>query len=321
MKAVFIRRFGGNEVLEIGELPDPVPGRGELLIRVRAASVNPRDWMIRSGTYPFRFTLPRAPIVLGGDFAGEVAGPGHGIGGFRRGERVYGMQRAFGGFGAFAEYVIARPGILARIPRSLDFEYAAAVPLAALTAWHGLHASARLSPGQTVLINGAAGGVGSFAVQLAAAAGAEVTGVCSRDNVDFVRDLGATHVVDYGAENFLERNCRWDVIFDAIGKETWVKCRRRIAAGGCYLTTVPKSADMLAAVGTWVRARFTRSAPRCGLILARSRADRLEAVSRLIEEGRVRVPVEAVLELDQVAEAFTRSRTFHTRGKLVLRVP
>jgi len=321
MKAVYIRRFGGNEVLEIGDLPDPVPGRGELLVRVRAVSVNPRDWMIRSGTYPFRFTLPRFPIVLGGDFAGEVAGPGDTAGGFRRGERVYGMQRAFGGFGAFADYVAVRPGILARIPETLDFEHAAAVPLAALTAWHGLYASARLSAGQTVLVNGAAGGVGSFAVQLAAAAGAEVTGVCSQGNMDFVRDLGAARVIDYRAESFLDRDCRWDVIFDAVGTETWQRCRTRVAPGGWYLTTVPKRADILAAISTAVRGRITRGAPRCGLILARSRGDRLEAISRLIEAGRVRVPVEAVMGLHQVADALARSRTFHTRGKLVLRVP
>ena len=128
MKAIFIRRCGGNEVLEYGELPEPAPGRGEVLVRVRAAAVNPRDWMVRSGTYPFQFTVPRFPVILGGDFAGEVAALGDGVEGFALGERVYGMQRAFGGFGAFAQYVVARQDLLARIPPALDFEHAAAVP-------------------------------------------------------------------------------------------------------------------------------------------------------------------------------------------------
>lgn len=321
MKAVFIRRFGGNEVLEIGEAPDPVPARGELVVRVRAASVNPRDWMVRSGTYPFRFTLPEFPIVLGGDFAGEVAELGPGVRGFRPGERVYGMQRAFGGFGAFAELIAVRPAVLAPIPAVLDFEHAAAVPLASLTAWHGLHQIARISPGRRVLVNGAAGGVGSFAVQLAAAAGAEVTGVCSRRNLDFVRGLGAGEAIDYGAENFLCMDRRWDLIFDAIGRETWAGCRPRLSSRGWYLTTVPKPADLAAAVTTALGRRVRPGAPRCAVILARSSGRRLRAVSRLIDEGRVRVPVEAVLGLDRAAEALDRSRTFHTRGKLVLRIP
>jgi len=321
MKAVYIRRFGGNDVLEIGELPDPAPGRGELLVRVRAAAVNPRDWMIRSGTYPFRFTLPRFPVTLGGDFAGEVAEFGKGATGFSPGDRVYGMQRAFGGFGAFAEYIVVRPALLARIPATLDFEHAAAVPLAALTAWHGLHANAGVQPGQTVLVNGAAGGVGSFAVQLAVAAGAKVTGVCSRDNLDFVLGLGAADVIDYRAESFLDSCRRWDVIFDAIGRETWARCRNRLARAGRYLTTVPKRADILAALATSLSGRVFREAPRCALILARSRGDRLEAVSRLIEAGRIRVHVEEVFGLEETAVALARSRTFRTRGKLVLRVP
>ena len=166
MKAVFIRRCGGNEVLEYGDLPKPTPGRGEVLVRVRAAAVNPRDWMVRSGTYPFQFTVPRFPVILGGDFAGEVAALGDGVNDFALGERVYGMQRAFGGFGAFAQYVVARQDLLARIPPVLDFEHAAAVPLASLTAWTGLHRDARLRSGQKVLVNGAAGGVGSLRCSL-----------------------------------------------------------------------------------------------------------------------------------------------------------
>ena len=130
MKAVFIRRFGGNEVLEIGERPRPRLRPREVLVRIRAAAVNPRDWMVRSGTYPFRFTLPRFPIVLGGDFAGEIAATGPGVRHFGVGENVYGMQRAFGGFGAFAQFIAVRESVLARIPANLAVEQAAAVPLA-----------------------------------------------------------------------------------------------------------------------------------------------------------------------------------------------
>lgn len=321
MRAAYIEEFGGNEVIRIGERPRPVPGRGEVQIRVRAAAVNPRDWMVRSGTYPFRFTLPGFPIVLGGDFAGEVSALGAGVTGFSVGQRVFGMQRAFGGFGAFAQYVVARAALLAQIPPSLDFERAAAVPLAALTAWQGLYGDARLKPGETVLVNGAAGGVGSFAVQLAVAAGARVTGVCGERNLEYVRSLGAGDVLDYRRESFLEDPRRWDVIFDAVGRETWSRCRPRLSPGGCYLTTVPKRADLASAALGGLARLLVHRRPGCALILARSRGDRLGSVARLIEEGRVRIYVEQVFDLDQVPEALDRSRTFHTRGKLVIRVP
>ena len=321
MRAVFIERHGGNEVLRVGELPRPSPGRGEVLVRVRAAAINPRDWMVRSGSYPFRFTLPRFPIILGGDFAGEVAALGSGASGFEAGERVYGMQRAFGGFGAFAQYVVARADILARTPESLDDVRAAAVPLAALTAWQGLHADARLRPGQAVVVNGAAGGVGSFAVQLAAVAGATVTGVCSTGNADFVLGLGATDVIDYGSADFLDVGRRWDVVFDAIGKASFAAARPAIRAGGWYLTTVPKGPDVLADVIGRATGVLPIRGPRCRLILARSSSRRLEAISGLIADSRLTVPVERVFALEDVGEALARSRTFHTRGKLVLRVP
>ncbi len=321
MKAVFIRKYGGNEVLEFGEVAEPVPDRGEILIRVRAAAVNPRDWMIRSGTYPFRFTLPPFPIVLGGDFAGEVAATGPDAGEFSVGDRVYGMQRAFGGFGAFAQYVVVRQSLLARIPPSLDFEQAAAVPLAALTAWQALRADVKVKSGDEVLVNGAAGGVGSFAVQLAAEDGARVTGVCSNRNLGFVRNLGAADTVDYRERCFLELDRRWNVICDAIGKETWARCRRRLTPDGAYVTTVPKVPDLGAALLGKIGLARQRSARRCVLTLARSRGDRLEAISRLIEAGRIRVHVEQVFDLEEAGEALARSRTMHTRGKLVLRVP
>jgi NADPH:quinone reductase-like Zn-dependent oxidoreductase len=321
MKAIFIRKHGGNEVLEFGEIAEPVPGRGEVLIRVRAAAVNPRDWMIRSGTYPFRFTLPPFPIILCGDFAGEVTDTGPDAGDFRIGDRVYGMQRAFGGFGAFAQYVVARESLLARIPASLDFEPAAAVPLAALTAWQALRADVKLNSGDQVLVNGAAGGVGSFAVQLAAEDGARVTGVCSARNLEFVRGLGAAETVDYREQDFLDLDRRWNVICDAIGKETWSRCRSRLTPDGAYVTTVPKAGDLAATLLGKLSLARQRSARRCVLTLAQSRGDRLQAISRLIEKGRIHVHVEQVFDLDEAGEALARSRTLHTRGKLVLRIP
>lgn len=321
MKAVFIRKFGGNEVLEFGERPQPQIRTREVLVRVRAAAVNPRDWMVRSGTYPFRFTLPRFPIVLGGDFAGEVVATGSAVRHFSVGQSVYGMQRAFGGFGAFAQFIAVHESVLAAIPRNLDMEHAAAVPLAALTAWQGLHADARLVPGEKVLVNGAAGGVGSFAVQFAAVAGARVTGVCSARNVEFVRGLGAEEIIDYGRHSFTDGERQWDVIYDAIGKESWAGCRTLLPPGGRYVTTVPKGADIVASIATALPAVLFPRGRRCRLVLVRSDGSDLEAISRLIETGHVRVHVDEVLPLESLAEALDRSRTFHTRGKLVLRVP
>ena len=231
------------------------------------------------------------------------------------------MQRAFGGFGAFAQYVVARQSLLARIPPSLDFERAAAVPLAALTAWQALRDDVKLKSGDEVLVNGAAGGVGSFAVQLAVEDGAGVTGVCSARNREFVQDLGANETVDYREQDFLELDRRWNVICDAIGKETWSRCRSSLTPGGTYLTTVPKVGDLAAALLGKLSLARGRPARRCVLTLARSRGDRLQAISRLIENGRIRVFVERIFDLDEAGEALTRSRTLHTRGKLVLRVP
>jgi NADPH:quinone reductase-like Zn-dependent oxidoreductase len=321
MKAVFIRRFGGNEVLEIGERPRPRLRQREVLVRIRAAAVNPRDWMVRSGTYPFRFTLPRFPIVLGGDFAGEIAAIGPGVRRFGIGEDVYGMQRAFGGFGAFAQFIAVRESVLARIPADLAVEQAAAVPLAALTAWQGLHADARLVQGERVLVNGAAGGVGSFAVQFAAAAGAKVSGVCSARNLGFVRDLGADEVIDYARRSFTEGGRQWDVIYDAIGRASWASCRSLLRPGGRYITTVPKRTDVAASLLTALPAALLPGRRYCRLVLVRSDGRELEAISKLIEAGRVRVHVEEVFPLESVARALDRSRTFHTRGKLVVRVP
>jgi NADPH:quinone reductase-like Zn-dependent oxidoreductase len=318
MKAVFIRRFGGNEVLEIGERPRPRLRPREVLVRIRAAAVNPRDWMVRSGTYPFRFTLPRFPIVLGGDFAGEIAATGPGVRHFGVGENVYGMQR---GFGAFAQFIAVRESVLARIPANLAVEQAAAVPLAALTAWQGLHADARLVAGEKVLVNGAAGGVGSFAVQFAAAAGAQVSAVCSERNLEFVRDLGADEVIDYSRRNFTEGGRQWDVIYDAIGKSSWARCRPLLPPGGRYITTVPKRADVAASLLTALPAALLPGRRYCRLVLVRSDGRQLEAISKLIEAGRVRVHVDEIFPLDSVARALDRSRTFHTRGKLVVRVP
>lgn len=320
MKAVYIERFGGTEVLIQGERPRPSVRSDEVLIEAHAAGVNPRDWLIRSGRYPFQRLLPRLPFILGSDVSGVVAEVGDAVDGFAPGDEVFAMQPTSRGFGAYAELVAVPASAVARKPANVTHEEAAGVPLAALTALQALRDCASLRPGQKVVIVGASGGVGTFAVQIARALGAGVTGVASARNVGLVRRLGANRVIDYGSERFNDTLTGYDGVFDVIGRESLASCARVLRPGGVYVTTIPRLRQFVEMAKSRLAALVSRRAKRSTVVLVRSRSCDLETLARWISEGKVRTVVDTVVPLAEAAEAHARSRTFRTRGKLILKI-
>jgi NADPH:quinone reductase-like Zn-dependent oxidoreductase len=305
-----------------------VPADNEVLVRMHAASVNARDWHVMRGD-PFLARLmpgdlglngPRVKI-LGTDFAGRVEAVGARVTRLRPGDEVYGEAA-----GAFAEYVCAPEDVVDRKPANLTFEQAAAVPLAANTALMGLRDAGRVRPGQKVLINGASGGVGPFAVQIAKALGAEVTGVCSARNVDLVRSAGADHVIDYTSEDFTRDGRRYDVVFDLVGNRSLAECRRVLTPGGTLvLSGGGVSRGRIHAFGPMGRmmrgmalSRFSRH--RIVVLQVKPSADNLAALRELIEAGAVTPVVDRTYRLSEAAEAVRYLELEHARAKVVVTV-
>lgn len=305
MKAIRVKRFGGPEVLALEELPRPRPGRGDLLVRVRAASVNPVDWKLREG---YLGALP-LPFTPGGDFSGVVESLGAEVTEFREGDEVFGCTP--GSRGADAEYIVVPQDAAAPKPRALGHTRAASVPLVALTAWQALHERGRLASGQTVLILGASGGVGSMAVQLAKSAGARVVGVVSTANLLRARELGADELIDYTRQPELEEAVREvDLCLDLVGGAAQTRALNVVRRGGRLLSTVQApDPRMLASRGLSGE-----------LLQARPDGQQLRAVSALIDGGRLKVSVARVLPLDRAGEAEELNRRQHVDGKIVLRL-
>lgn len=307
MKAIRFHEPGGPEVLKLEELPRPVPKAGEVLVRVHAAGVNPVDWKIRqSGGKGFGPPLPQIP---GFDIAGVVAEVGPAVKGFAQGDAVFGylsLQRG----GAYAEYAIALESELARKPEQVSFSQAAAVPLAALTAWQALVDTAELREGQAVLIHAAAGGVGHFAVQIAKGLGAHVLATASQRNHEFLKGLGADEVIDYTSERFEERAQGVDVVLDAIGGDTQTRSLGALVPGGVLVSIV----------GAPPKAELERRGVRGAGILVRPDGRQLAELAQWIERGALRVEIGAVFPLAEAAKAQELSQGGHARGKIVLLV-
>jgi NADPH:quinone reductase-like Zn-dependent oxidoreductase len=321
MKAIVRTTYGPPEVLELGEIDKPVPAEDEVLVRVRATSVNPVDWHTLTGT-PYLLRLQeglRGPKSeqLGVDFAGTVEAVGANVTGVQPGDDVFG-----GRSGAFAEYVSVRDAVV-RKPPNLSFEQAAAVPIAGLTALQGLRDKGGLQSGQKVLINGASGGVGTFAMQIGKALGAEVTGVCSTRNVGQARSLGADRVIDYTQEDFTRSGERYDLLLDIAGNRTW-KELTRVLADGATLVLVggPKTNRWIGPMGHLANlklhslGRSRRVAP----FLAKLNKDDLESLGKLLEDGSVTPVVERRYELGETADALSYLGEGHAQGKIVLTV-
>jgi len=307
MKAVRIRSFGGPEVLELADIEKPQPKDDEVLIRVRAASVNPVDYKIRSGTYPV-VKQDQLPKVLGRDVAGEIERCGSTVRNFQEGDTVYAMLD--GGPGGYAEYVTVRADLVAPKPGQLDYRAAAAVPLAGLTAWQGLFDHGHLQPGQRVLIHGAAGGVGHLAVQFAKARGATVVATVGTQDVEFVKQLGADQVVDYTRERFEDEVRDVDLVLDLIAGETQERSWAILKDGGTMISSLARPSE----------AKAREHHARAENFVAHPDRDELIEIGRLIDEGRVHPHVSAVFELKEAARAQAQLEQRHAQGKVVLQM-
>ncbi len=311
MRAVLIDRYGGPEVLRLATVPRPVPTRGQVLVRTRFIGVNPKDVIVRKGKFQIA-TGKKFPLIVGHDIAGEVVEVGLGAD-LAKGDQVYGMINDFAGR-AYAEYAAVNCQQLAKAPASIELAVAAAVPLAAQTALQALRDDAQLKAGQTVLINGASGGVGVFAVQIAKILGAQVTAVCSHRNVDLVTELGADRVVDYTKTELVELDEQFDVIFDVFGNYRFDKLKKLLSVRGTYVNTIPSARIFKDVARSFVRRK------RAKLVIVKSKRDQLDWLRQQIDAGRLRVVVDRSFPLADVAEAHRYMETKRARGKVVLSV-
>lgn len=320
MRALRYHRFGGAEVLGLDDIPEPTPRAGEVEVRVRAASLNPVDWKLRAGHMRWVPGFARPPRTLGSDFAGEIVAVGGGPISHFVGQRVFGALLPFGRDGTMAEFVVAGVGRIATMPDDIDFEQAAALPIAGGTAVQALMDDARLAAQQRVLITGAAGGVGHFAVQVAKHVGAHVVAVCGAANADFVRSLGADEVLDYSREDFTQRADRFDVVFDAACASSFNAARRVLTQDGRYLNTGGDAAAVLRTLASAVVARI-RSQQRAVPVAVRSGAALWQRLAALAQQGTLRAHIERTIGLDEVAEAQHAMETGRgRRGKIVVRI-
>jgi NADPH:quinone reductase-like Zn-dependent oxidoreductase len=326
MKAIAQDRYGAPDALELREVDTPVVVDGDVLIRVQAASANPYDlhfmrglpYMVRvaaSGA-GFGFRGPRL-AVRGRDLAGVVEAVGGRVTQFQPGDEVFGVGR-----GTFAGYACASESELAPKPANLTFVQAAAMPIAGVTALRAIRDHGRIHPGQTVLINGAAGGVGTFAVQIANAFGADVTGVCSTRNVEMVRSIGADHVIDYTAEDFTRGSKRYDLILDLVGNHSVSACRRAVAPNGMLLLSHGGRSNWFGPMGQILRAMVTSRFTSQELLAftAHVTSEDLVALKELAEGGKVTPVIDRTYPLSESPAAIAYLEGGHARGKVVLAV-
>ncbi|MCU4745876.1 MULTISPECIES: NAD(P)-dependent alcohol dehydrogenase [Streptomyces] len=315
MKAVLFDRFGGPEVLYVGRVPRPGVAPGEVLVRVHAFSVNGADPATRSGTYRL-LTGRRFPQRVGLDFTGEVAALGTGAAGVAVGDRVWGVVGRSSGFGSAAEYVAVPADRVGRVPEGLDLIAAAALPIAT-TAVTALRDKAALRPGERLLVRGAAGGVGSAAVQLGTAYGAEVTGLARAANLDFVRALGARHAVDHRSVAPADLGS-YDVVLDTAG--TGLRAfRRLLTPGGRMVTITPDPKRLLASLG-YIAASTVHGRRRVRAFSGDPRREDFDTVARLVSEGKLSPAVDTVFPLEETAAAHRALEAGGVRGKYVVRV-
>ena len=323
MKAIVQERFGPPDVLRLMDIDPPEVGADDVLIRVHAAALNPADWHILRGDplvarlMGIGFTKPKTHVA-GSDAAGVVEAVGAGVRELQPGAEVLGFVR-----GAFAEYACAASDMLVPKPAGLSFQQAAAIPVAATTALRGIRDTGEVKAGQRVLVNGAGGGVGTFAVQIAVAAGAEVTGVCSTRNVELVRSLGAAHVIDYTTQDFTDGGTPYDVILDNVSNLPLARLRRALTPKGILVLNGggspghvfgPVAGILEAVVVNWFVSQRLRPLP------SKQKREELLAVTELIEEGRLTPIVDRTYPLSDTAEGLSCVEQGHARGKVVVTV-
>jgi len=322
MKAIRYRCYGSADVVEYADVEIPQPAKNEVLVRVRAAAVNPLDWHYMRGS-PYLLRLGSGigkpkDTRMGVDFAGAVAAVGPDVTHFKPGDEVFGGRN-----GAFAEFVVVpEDRAIALKPESVTFEQAASVPIAALTALQALRDSGQMQPGDKVLINGASGGVGTFAVQIAKALGAEVHGVCSTRNVEMVRSLGADHVFDYKQENYTESGNQYDLIVDMVSNHSLSANRRVLQSDGRLVMVGGAKGNWIAPLVGPIKAMLTSPfvSQELSIILAQLRPEDLVAVADLMSDGAVTPVIDRQFALEDVADAIRYSETGRARGKILIRI-
>ena len=323
MQAVVYHRYGSPDVLELQEVPTPIPAEGQVLVRVHAASVNPYDWHFLRGMPSFLrlfigMRRPKSPR-LGADVAGIVEAVGANAAPFKPGDAVFGTAK-----GSFAEYACAVASQLAVKPQEISFEQAACLPIAGITALQGVRDKGKVQTGQTVLINGAAGGVGTFAVQIAKSFGARVAGVSSTRNVELLRSIGADEVIDYTREDFARSGQHYDLFFDLVGNRSLTDCLRAVQPRGTYISCGgggPDRSTMNLLAGLLqnaVRSCFAKQ--KMPGLLAKINREDLALLADLVQTGRVIPVVDRTYSLPQVAEAIRHVESGHARGKVVISV-
>jgi NADPH:quinone reductase-like Zn-dependent oxidoreductase len=322
MNAIEYRCYGSPDVLEYVAVAKPTPADDEVLVRIRAASVNPLDWhYMRGSPYLMRLgTGIGAPSdsSMGVDFAGTVEAVGKNVNHFKPGDEVFG-----GGNGAYAEYVTIREDrSLAMKPANMTFEQAAAVPIAGISALQALRDYGKLQAGQKVLINGASGGVGTFAVQIAKSMGAEVTGICSTRNLEMVRSIGADYVIDYSKENYTESGKQYDLIIDMVGNHPIMANRRALTPEGRLVIVGGPKGDwirpLMAPIKALLISPFVEQ--EIVMILARLRKNDLTILAELMQSGEITPVIDRRYKLSEIADAIRYSEEGHVRGKIVIEV-
>ena len=326
MKAIVRDKYGTPDVLELKDIDKPVLGDDEVLVRVHATSVNPADWhLLRGEPYIARLQLGlRKPKdrVLGCDVAGRLEAVGKDVTMLRAGDEVFGSPFMHG-LGAFAEYVCVSEGLLASKPATLSFEQAATVPLAAMTALQGLRDHGRIEAGHRVLIVGASGGVGTFAVQIAKYFDAEVTGVCSTRNVEMVRSLGTDHVIDYTREDFTQSGQKYDLIFQLAGTRSPSECRRALTSDGTLVLSSGESdGRWIGPVDRIIKALVLSPfvSEKMASFTVKPDRDDLQFLRQLIEAGTLTPVIDSTYPLAEVPEAIRYLEKGHARGKVVITV-
>jgi alcohol dehydrogenase len=301
MLAAQLIKIGGPDAVQVNQIDIPVVGENEVLIEVYAASVNPYNLKQREGKVP----TPKIPITLGSDFSGVISSVGEGITEWQVGDEVYGQAR-----GSWAEFAVASTSAFAKKPESLNFEMAAAVPLVATSAYEALVEAMQLKKGQKILIHGGAGGIGSMAIQLAKYLGAEVATTVSPDNAEFVRELGADHIIDYRSQDFSELLHNYDAVYDTVGGDTHERSYRVLRQGGRLVSMEQQpNAELDEKYKVEASLQGSRSTP-----------ERLNAVCELFDKGAIKVKIDREYPLAQAAEALEQLKTGSHRGKIILKI-
>jgi len=313
MKAIVMKKYGTPDVLELTNVDRPKIKDHEVLVEVYASSVNPVDWKIRKGMLKL-FMRKKLPCVLGGDISGRVVKVGEKVSFFREGDEVFGMVDIIKN-GAYAEYVAAQETQLALKPQKMDFEEAATVPLAGLTALQALRNMGNISKGMNVLVNGCSGGVGSFALQLAKAFECRVTGVCSTRNVAYAKKMGADRVIDYHEQDLLAVQEEYDIFFDAVGNQDYASVKHLLQRAGVYVTTLPTfNILLLGSIHNLVSSRKMKK-----IFVQENKAD-LELLADFIDAGLLQTHIDKTFDLANIAAAHEYSETGRVTGKLSLRI-